>query len=233
MSKKINEIMALFYIALIAIAAALMWMIGASMVSAQGIGVGYGSADSDSQSWSHSQAGSQSSITQNYYNSGRSEVQYSGSYDVKNVPSVSAPGIVTAHNCALGASVGGSGMGWGLSLGGSYVDDNCETISQAAALNTLAGANVAIAHLARVPEICLTLRNTGKLTPDTACTESERRAAAQKRKKSKSASAAPTVRTTKPPLKVKCEKRGGKTVPIVTKEVASAYSTAEIKRACK
>lgn len=119
-------------------------------------------------------------ITQNYYNSGKTEI--------RNVPSVSAPGIVTAHNCALGASAGGAGVGWGISLGGSYADENCVLISEAAALNTLVGANVAVAHLARDAEMCQTLRATGVIGATSTCTAKERRAA------QRSAAAAPATR---------------------------------------
>ena len=40
-------------------------------------------------------------------------VTYKGSYDVRNVPAVAAPGIITAFNCAHGVSVGGSWLGGG------------------------------------------------------------------------------------------------------------------------
>jgi hypothetical protein len=88
---------------------------------------------------------------------------------IENVPAVSAPGVVTAHNCALGASVGVGAVGGGISIGGSYVDKNCERISQAAALNTLAGRDAALIHLAQNADMCKSLRAAGTISPSSDC----------------------------------------------------------------
>lgn len=90
--------------------------------------------------------------------------------ELRNVPAVSAPGVVTAFNCAQAVSAGASIVGGGISFGGTYTDKNCERIAQAAALNTLAGADAALYHLATGdPEICKTLRDTGRISPSSQC----------------------------------------------------------------
>lgn len=132
-------------------------------------------AGANSSSQSGAQAGSQSVF--NNYADGKSTVKYEGGYDVTNVPSVAAPGVITAHNCALGASGGASGSGFGISFGGSYVDEDCQRISEAAALNQLVGAKVAVRHLANDPDICKTLRGSGIIPANSLCTNDEKRAA--------------------------------------------------------
>lgn len=117
------------------------------------------SSDASSQSGSLASAG----IVQNHYNSGTSTI--------KNVPAVAAPGIITAYNCAQAVSAGAAGAGFGISLGGTYVDKNCERISQAAALNSLVGANAAVVHMAAIPEVCVTLRATGHIPASSLCGE--------------------------------------------------------------
>ena len=95
--------------------------------------------------------------------------------EVRNVPAVSAPGVVTAFNCAQAVSAGASIVGGGISFGGTYTDKNCERIAQAAALNTLAGADVALYHLASgSPEICASLRDTGRISPNSVCGDEPR-----------------------------------------------------------
>lgn len=89
--------------------------------------------------------------------------------EVRNVPAVSAPGVVTAHNCLQGYSAGASIVGGGISLGGTVVDKNCERISQAAALNTLVGADAAVLHMAGIPEVCKTLRAAGRIGAGSNC----------------------------------------------------------------
>lgn len=109
--------------------------------------------------------------------------------EIETVPSVSAPGVITAHQCALGVSGGLGIMGGGVSFGGSYVDENCQRISQAAALNTLAGREAAIIHLAQIPDVCKSLRAAGTIGADSQCGD-----AAPKRSVSSSGSTRPVSR---------------------------------------
>lgn len=89
---------------------------------------------------------------------------------VNNVPAVSAPGIITAYNCGQGISGGAAIAGAGISLGGTYTDKNCERIAQAAAINTLAGREAALYHLAAGDvEVCKSLRATGVIAATSQC----------------------------------------------------------------
>ena len=114
--------------------------------------------------------------------------------EIRNVPAVSAPGVVTAHNCAMGVSGGVSAVGGGISFGGTYVDENCERISQAAALNTLAGREAALIHLAQNPDICKSLRAAGTIAATSKCGDEP---ASQPVASTRSANAAPAVAYTK------------------------------------
>jgi hypothetical protein len=113
---------------------------------------------------------------------------------IENVPAVSAPGVVTAHNCAMGVSAGVAAVGGGISFGGTYVDENCERISQAAALNTLAGRDAALIHLAQNPDMCKSLRAAGTIAPTSQCGDEP---PAQPVASTRSANAAPAVSYTK------------------------------------
>ena len=53
------------------------------------------------------------------------KMEYSGSYSVKNVPDVTAPNVYPTSPCMGSSSVGGSGVGFGFSVGSSWTDDEC------------------------------------------------------------------------------------------------------------
>ena len=50
----------------------------------------------------------------------------SGTTTIKNTPSTVAPNIFSGSPCAVGAAIGGSGPGFGLSLGYTSTSDQCE-----------------------------------------------------------------------------------------------------------
>lgn len=138
------------------------------------VGSGYAAAqnaNAGSQSQSGAIAGAQ--ITENYYSDGTQKI--------RNNPGISAPGIITANPCLGGVSGGASGGGIGISLGGTYKDESCVTIQQAAAINTLAGKRAAIVHLARNPDMCQTLRTTGHIAVSSVCTQKEKRERANRK----------------------------------------------------
>lgn len=144
--------------------AIIAFLFAASAASAQ-------STTSNSQSQS---GASVNSVNEAYsgaqiINYGSDRLTYGGSYEVKNVPSVSAPGIVVSNQCALGVSAGVAAVGGGISFGGSKLDKNCVILAQAAAINALAGADAALHHLAQVPSICNTLRATGRIAAGSVC----------------------------------------------------------------
>lgn len=53
------------------------------------------------------------------------KMQYSGSYEVKNVPAVVSGNVYPTSPCMGGTSVGASGVGFGFSVGSSWTDDEC------------------------------------------------------------------------------------------------------------
>ena len=53
------------------------------------------------------------------------KMEYSGSYSVKNVPDVTAPNVYPTSPCMGSSSIGGSGIGFGFSVGSSWTDDEC------------------------------------------------------------------------------------------------------------
>ena len=73
--------------------------------------------------------GNSNAIT--FQDSGRSDVQYSGGYKVKNVPSVVAPNIYPSSPCMGSSSAAGAGVGFGLSFGTSWTDEECQKMEAA------------------------------------------------------------------------------------------------------
>lgn len=53
------------------------------------------------------------------------KMNYSGSYDVKNVPSVFSGNVYPTAPCMGSSTVGGAGVGFGFSVGSSWKDDDC------------------------------------------------------------------------------------------------------------
>ncbi len=185
-------------------------------------------ASAGASAGSQSQSGSSLTYTQNNYNTGRQEIAYSGSYDITNVPNVAAPGIITAHNCALGASGGASGSGFGISFGGSYVDRGCELRAEAAAVMAVAGNKAAVQHLARDPDMCQTFRSQAIIPADSLCTFAERRAAEQRARTSTRNARAEVTKTATSAGYAKCELTNGK----VTIRYTAGADKAAARAAC-
>ena len=53
------------------------------------------------------------------------DVQYSGSYELKNVPNAYAPSLGATSPCMGSTSLGGSGVGFGFSAGTTWHDKDC------------------------------------------------------------------------------------------------------------
>ena len=53
------------------------------------------------------------------------QTQYSGKYEVKNVPSVFTGNVYPTAPCMGSSTVGGAGVGFGFSVGTSWTDDEC------------------------------------------------------------------------------------------------------------
>lgn len=98
---------------------------------------------------------------------------------VRSAPTIAAPGIITAYQCALARSGGVSIIGGGITYGESKVEERCARVAEAAALNTLLGKDAAILHLASGSEgMCKTIRGTLPEYKDVLCTDAEKRRAA-------------------------------------------------------
>ncbi len=69
---------------------------------------------------------STSTLNQNVHTSGKQDVDYDGSYTVKSAPQVYAPPVGVTAPCVIGASVGVSGLGFGVAGGTGIVDSGCE-----------------------------------------------------------------------------------------------------------
>lgn len=83
-------------------------------------------AGAASQSKSHSDASSNSGgNTQSVTVTDSGKLEYSGKYEVKNVPSVFSGNVYPTSPCMGSSSVGGAGVGFGFSVGTSWTDDEC------------------------------------------------------------------------------------------------------------
>lgn len=183
--------------------------------------IAFAQSDSDSSAAAGSASQSASGSVASIVNNGASGLRHSGGYDVRNVPSVGAPGIITAFNCAQAVSAGGSWMGGGLALGGTYTDDNCERLAQAGALQAVAGNRAAVIHLARgSEEMCLSLRSAGVLKTSQPCTDAEKRP--------RKATETSSTKSVKTPYR-KCLRREDGAVVFKKR---SGYNSADAKSAC-
>jgi hypothetical protein len=73
-----------------------------------------------------------------------SNVNYSGSYTVRNTPEVIPPNVMGGNPCAVGASGGVSTPGFGLAMGATWADKACERRQQAALLFNMGEQKVAL-----------------------------------------------------------------------------------------
>jgi hypothetical protein len=69
------------------------------------------------------------------------------SYTVKGVPNVYGGNVFPTTNCAHSATVGGAGVGFGFSIGGSYLDDECSLRETARSFQLLNMVSDAVAVL--------------------------------------------------------------------------------------
>lgn len=71
-------------------------------------------------------------------------MNYSGSYTVRNTPEVIPPNVMGGNPCAVGASGGLSMPGFGLAMGATWADRACERRQQAALLFNMGEQKVAL-----------------------------------------------------------------------------------------
>lgn len=83
-------------------------------------------AGAASQSKSQSDASSNSGgNTQSVTVTDSGRMEYSGKYEVKNVPSVFSGNVYPTAPCMGSSTVGGAGVGFGFSVGTSWTDEEC------------------------------------------------------------------------------------------------------------
>lgn len=96
----------------------------------------------------------QSQSTNNANNSNQSVTVEGSTYEAQKRAPVStayAASIMPTAVCALSTSGGAQGVGFGFSLGGSYIDDNCMLLEQVRATNNLGETEIAQEMMMGVP----------------------------------------------------------------------------------
>lgn len=105
------------------------------------------------------------------------DVNYSGSYKVKNVPSVGGPNLTTSNDTCMGSSSGSAnGAGWGLSFGTTWSDDNCKMLKNSRELWNMGMRAASLALLCGDAKNKEAIEMTGTKCPQSMTAE-ERRAA--------------------------------------------------------
>lgn len=93
-------------------------------------------------------------------------IDYSGSYTVKNVPSMLAPNITSSNDTCMGSASGAvSGPGFGVALGSTFVDDNCIMLKNSRELWNMGMRAAALAHMCSDPRVAESLVVTGYQCP--------------------------------------------------------------------
>jgi hypothetical protein len=103
---------------------------------------------------------------------------YSGSYDIKNVPAVVAPALTSSNDTCMGStSIGGAGVGFGISIGSSWTDDNCVMLKNSRELYNMGMKGAAMARMCMDEKNKEALELTGFVCPQT--TKAKEQQAAQ------------------------------------------------------
>lgn len=99
---------------------------------------------------------------------------YSGSYDIRNVPGVIAPALVSSNDTCMGSSsVGAAGVGFGVSLGTSWTDKNCVMLKNSRELYNMGMKSAAMARMCMDDDNKNALELTGYVCPQTAKAKDE------------------------------------------------------------
>ena len=121
--------------------------------SASGVGIG---GDSYSSSGSYSEGGSAASGSYSEGGSsvsgassaGQSNSMSVNSYGRRQAPTVIAPALTSGNDTCMGSSsVGGSGPGFGFSVGSTWSDEHCKMLKSASVLYALGLRDAAIARI--------------------------------------------------------------------------------------
>lgn len=95
-------------------------------------------------------------------------VSYSGSYTIKNVPSVNGPPLTTSNDTCMGSSSGSiNGAGFGIGLGSTWTDRNCVLLKNARELWNMGMKAAAMALMCNDANNRVALEITGFACPQT------------------------------------------------------------------
>jgi hypothetical protein len=97
--------------------------------------------------------GSGGSASQSTANANNASQQTTIQYTPSRIPAATAyaPAIHPTAVCALSLSGGAQGALFGLSLGGSYIDDNCRLLEQIRAAKAIGAEDVAVEMMMDIP----------------------------------------------------------------------------------
>lgn len=128
---------------------------------------------------SGSQASNQGNAQSISFNS-PGQVEYSGSYTIKNVPNVMGPNLTTSNDTCMGSSSGGvSGPGFGVSLGTTWTDTNCKMLKNSRELWNMGMKAASLALLCKDADNKEALEITGFVCPQTKQEKSKQAAVQQ------------------------------------------------------
>lgn len=111
---------------------------------------------------------------QNIVNSGATQqgVDYSGSYTIKNVPSVSGPNLTTSNDTCMGSSsASANGPGIGLSFGTTWTDEHCKRLKMSRELWNKGMKAASLAMDCMDPQAAAALEMTGSKCPQSMTAE--------------------------------------------------------------
>ena len=102
-------------------------------------------------------------------------VEYTGSYTMKNVPSVNGPNLTTSNDTCMGSSSGSAnGPGFGVSFGTTWSDDHCKRLKMSRELWNKGMKAASLAMDCMDPAARVALEITGSKCPQS-MTADERR----------------------------------------------------------
>ncbi|WP_233209967.1 hypothetical protein [Comamonas sp. 26] len=114
-------------------------------------------------------------INSNIGGTSKNIVEYTGSYTMKNVPSVNGPNLTTSNDTCMGSSSGSAnGPGFGVSFGTTWSDDHCKRLKMSRELWNKGMKAASLAMDCMDPAARVALEITGSKCPQS-MTADERR----------------------------------------------------------
>lgn len=102
-------------------------------------------------------------------------VEYTGSYTMKNVPSVNGPNLTTSNDTCMGSSSGSAnGAGFGVSFGSTWTDEHCKRLKMSRELWNKGMKAASLAMDCMDPSARVALEITGTKCPQSMTVEERR-----------------------------------------------------------